>query len=301
MKKTLTAIAIAAAAALTLSACATGEQTMGGGDRDDRAVVIGSADFAESQLIATIYAVALDDAGVTVRDHFGIGSREVYLTALQDGSIDLVPEYAGSLVKYLDPESQATTSDEVLTALDAALPTGLTHLAPSEAQNRDTLTVTAATAQQYGLTTISDLVPHASGLALGGPPEWLTRANGVPGLERVYGLTFREYVTLDAGGPLTLGALRGGQIQVGNVFSTDPAIASEGLVSLEDDKSLFPAQNVVPLLSDRISDERVTATLDAVSAALTTEALIALNGRVVAGEDMREVARAWLAEAGIGS
>lgn len=303
--KRLTTIAIAVAATLTLAACATGDQTLGGADQTGTTgstsdgVVIGSADFTESQLIATIYSQALQDAGVEVREQFNIGSREVYLTALQDGSIDVIPEYAGALLKFFDPESEASTIDDVIAGLETTLPAGLVHLDPSPAENNDTLTVTGATAQQYGLATISDLASHAGEFALGGPPEWVTRATGVPGLERVYGLTFKEYVTLDAGGPLTLTALLNGQIQVGNVFSTDPAIAANGLVMLDDDRSLFPAENVVPVVAQAKADDTVTSTLDAISAVLTTDDLMAMNQRIADGDDMRQVATDWLETAGI--
>ena len=188
-KLTLTVLSAASViAALALSGCATGDQALSGGDAGGspgEEIVIGSADFSESQLIATIYSLALQDAGVEVREQFNIGSREVYIAALQDGSIDLIPEYSGALLKHFDPESKASTSEDVVDELSDALPEGIEMYDISEAQDKDILAVTEDTATQYDLETISDLEPVASELILGGPAEWVTRVNGVVGLRDV--------------------------------------------------------------------------------------------------------------------
>ncbi|RXZ73172.1 ABC transporter substrate-binding protein [Agromyces albus] len=294
--------AASVAAALVLTGCATGDQALSGGDAGGSAgdqIIIGSADFSESQLIATIYSLALQDAGVEVKEQFNIGSREVYIAALQDGSIDLIPEYSGALLKHFDAESKASTSEDVVAELEETLPEGIEMFEISEAQDKDILAVTEATAEQYDLTTISDLEPVASELILGGPAEWATRVNGVVGLRDVYGLEFKEFVSLDAGGPLTMTALLNGQIQVADVFSTDPALTANNLVALEDDKSLFAAENVVPVISSAKSSDTVEETLDAVSAALTTEALIEMNGKAAEGESLSDIARDWLDSAGL--
>lgn len=302
-KLTLAALSAASvAAALVLSGCATGDQALSGGDAAGSAgdqIIIGSADFSESQLIATIYSLALQDAGVEVKEQFNIGSREVYIAALQDGSIDLIPEYSGALLKHFDPQSKASTSEDVVDELADVLPEGIEMFDISEAQDKDILAVTQETAAQYDLEKISDLQPVASELILGGPAEWVTRVNGVVGLRDVYGLEFKEFVSLDAGGPLTMTALMNGQIQVADVFSTDPAITANNLVALEDDKSLFAAENVVPVISSAKSTDTVRETLDAVSAALTTEALIEMNGKAAEGTSLSEIARDWLDTAGL--
>lgn len=302
-KLTLTALPAAIlGAALVLSGCATGDQALSGGDAGGSAgeeIIIGSADFSESQLIATIYSLALQDAGVEVKEQFNIGSREVYLAALQDGSIDLIPEYSGALLKYFDPESKASTSEDVVEELGGALPEGIEMFEISDAQDKDILAVTEETAAQYDLEKISDLEPVASELLLGGPAEWVTRVNGVVGLRDVYGLEFKEFVSLDAGGPLTMTALLNGQIQVADVFSTDPAITANNLVALEDDKSLFAAENIVPVISSAKSSDTVQETLDAVSATLTTESLIEMNGKAAEGTSLSEIAREWLDSAGL--
>ena len=302
-KLTLTVLSAASVvAALALSGCATGDQALSGGDAGGspgEEIVIGSADFSESQLIATIYSLALQDAGVEVREQFNIGSREVYIAALQDGSIDLIPEYSGALLKHFDPESKASTSEDVVDELADALPEGIEMYDISEAQDKDILAVPEDTATQYDLEKISDLEPVASELILGGPAEWVTRVNGVVGLRDVYGLEFKEFVSLDAGGPLTMTALLNGQIQVADVFSTDPALTANDLVALEDDKSLFAAENIVPVIASAKSSDTVQETLDAVSAALTTDALIEMNGKAAEGTSLGEIAREWLDSAGL--
>lgn len=299
MKKLITALA--AVGLLTLSACGSSSNALSGGDEAPAGsggdkIIIGSADFTESQLIATIYSQALQGAGVEVTEQFNIGSREVYMAALQDGSVDLLPEYSGALLKYLKPDSKASTSEDVVTELGAALPEGIEQYDISPAQDKDVLAVTSETATKYNLKTISDLKEHASQLKLGGPPEWKTRVNGVVGLKEVYGLEFKEFVSLDAGGPLTLTALENGEIQAADVFSTDPAIKEKGLVALEDDKSLFAAENVVPLIVTAKSTDTIKTTLNKVSAALTTEDLIEMNAKATGGEDLTSIAKTWLSE-----
>lgn len=294
--------AASVAAALVLTGCATGDQALSGGNAGGSAgeeIIIGSADFSESQLIATIYSLALQDAGVEVKEQFNIGSREVYIAALQDGSIDLIPEYSGALLKHFDAESKASTSEDVVAELAETLPDGIEMFEISEAQDKDILAVTEETAEQYDLATISDLEPIASDLILGGPAEWATRVNGVVGLRDVYGLEFKEFVSLDAGGPLTMTALLNGQIQVADVFSTDPALTANNLVALEDDKSLFAAENIVPVISSAKSSDTVKEALDAVSAALTTDALIEMNGKAAEGTSLSEIAREWLDSVGL--
>jgi osmoprotectant transport system substrate-binding protein len=277
--------ATTAAAALVLTGCG-GQDALssdGASGSSGDAVIIGSADFTESQLIATIYSQALQAEGVKVKEQFNIGSREVYMAALQDGSIDLLPEYSGALLKYLDAESKASTSEDVVAELGDKLPKGVSMLDISPAEDKDVLAVTQETADKYDLKKISDLVPYMSELSLGGPPEWKTRVNGVVGLEQVYGLTFKEFVSLDAGGPLTMTALTSGQVQVG-----------------EDDKSLFAAENIVPVISTSKLDDTISKTLDKVSAALTTEDLIEMNGKASDGTSLKSIAEEWLKDADLG-
>lgn len=263
---------------------------------DTTTIIVGSADFPESQLLATIYAKALAAKGVAVETKLSIGSREVYIPALLDGSIDLLPEYAGATLSYLDKNATAHSPSDVAAALKAALPKGVSMLTPSAAQDSDSVAVTHATADKYKLKTIADLAPVASQLVLGGPPEWKTRKEGIIGLKELYGLEFQSFKSLDVGGPLTLSALINGQVHAANLFSTDPAIAANDLIVLEDVKNLFPAQNIVPVIATPKVSDVVTSTLDAVSAALTTKDLVVMNGRLANHDSFDVVAGDWLAE-----
>ncbi|MBT2512581.1 ABC transporter substrate-binding protein [Arthrobacter sp. ISL-30] len=297
MKKYLTGFTLAAVAAITLSACGGGDPMSTSNNTQAAAgdsIIVGSADFTESQLIAKIYAEALKAKGVQVTEKPSIGSREVTIPALKDGSIDLMPEYGGALLQYLDPQTKAVSSEDVAKDLATKIPSGLTMLTPSEAEDKDVLTVKKETAEKYNLKTISDLQPVAKELVLGGPPEWKTRLNGVAGLKSVYNLEFKEFSALDAGGPLTLNALLSGQVQVADLFSTDPALAENDLVALDDDKNLFLSENIVPVINQKKSTENVKDVLNKVSAALTTEDLIEMNGRAAKFEDLGDIANDWL-------
>lgn len=261
---------------------------------DTSTIIVGSADFPESQLLATIYAKALAAKGIKTETKLSIGSREVYMPALLDGSIDLLPEYAGATLSYLDKNATAHSPADVAAALTKALPEGVVMLTPSAAQDSDGVAVTRATAEKYKLKTIADLKPVASELVLGGPPEWKTRKEGIIGLKELYGLEFKSFKSLDVGGPLTLSALLNDQVRAANLFSTDPAIAANDLIILEDIKNLFPAQNIVPIMAKAKVNDTVTKTLDAVSAALTTKDLIVMNGRLANHDSFDVVAEEWL-------
>ncbi|MFH5878796.1 ABC transporter substrate-binding protein [Arthrobacter sp. NA-172] len=299
MKKYLTGFALAAAAAITLSACGGGDPMSASNNNSQAAgstdsIIVGSADFPESQLIAKIYAEALKTKGVQVTEKPSIGSREVTLPALKDGSIDLMPEYGGALLQYFDAATKASSPDDVTKELTAKIPAGLGLLTASNAQDKDVLAVKKETADKYNLKSINDLQPVAKDLVLGGPPEWKTRVNGVAGLKSVYSLDFKEFSALDAGGPLTLNALLSGQVQVADLFSTDPALKDNNLVALEDSKNLFLSENIVPIINQKKSTDTVKNVLNKVSAALTTDDLIQMNGRVAKFEDMGQIAKDWL-------
>lgn len=300
-RSALVLVAVAASTALTLSACSGGdplaEDTSAA---SSGSIVVGSADFPESQLLATIYADALKSAGVDATTKLNIGSRKVYMPALLDGSIDLLPEYAGATLSYLDKDATGTSPEEVSEELADALPKGVSMLTPSDAQDSDVLAVTRATAEKYDLKTIEDLAPHASDLVLGGPPEWKTRHEGVSGLKEVYGLEFKEFRTLDVGGPLTISALANGQIAAADLYSTSPAIKENDFVSLEDNKNLFRAQNVVPIIAEDQATDEVKTVLDDISKALTTKDLIEMNGRLADQESIDDVASDWLDEHDLG-
>ena len=304
-KKLLASIAIIGAAGLALAGCAgdplASDDT--GSDGDSSTIAIGSANFPESELLAEIYAQALEAAGVEVTRSFNIGARELYLAALEDGSIDLLPEYNGALLSALieggAPEG-VTSPEEVYDALQDVLPEGIVTLPQAEAEDKDTLSVTAETAEEYGLATIDDLVPIAGELVIAAGPEWAERYQGLVGLKELYGLEFKEFLPLDAGGPLTLDALLTDQAQVANIFSTDSAIETENLVVLEDTKNLYLAENIVPVIRESKVTDDVTAALNGVSEALTTENLTEYLAMVqVDKKSSAEVATAFLTEYGL--
>jgi len=303
MKKKL-AFGVAIAAALVLSACSSGNPLGSTSPNPSGAsatsITVGSANFPENELLADIYAGALTAKGVTVTKKLNIASRETYVPALKNGEIDLIPEYTGAFSKYLNPDADISTEAAALASLKAALPDTLTALEPASAQDKDSITVTRATATQYNLTTIDDLVPVAKDLVLGGPPEWKNRSYGVPGLKKTYGLSFKDFKALDTAGPLTVQALKNGQVQAANLFTTDPAIKANDFVSLTDTKSFFGAQNVIPVLTKTKATPEVTAALNAVSAKLDTDTLATLVTKVVVDkQDAATVASDWLKANGL--
>jgi osmoprotectant transport system substrate-binding protein len=315
MKRTSTLLAGLAAGVMLLTACGGGDPLAGsgsgsgsgGGDAGGQepapadVVRVGSANFPENRVLAEIYAQMLEGVGVTVERNFGIGSRETYFPGLQDGSIDLVPEYTGVLLQYVNPTATATAPDEVYAALKEQVPDPLIVLEKAEAQNKDAVVVTAETAQQYG-SSLADYGPEVcSQLVFGGPPEFETRPDGLPGLAETYNCTFKEFVRLDTGGPLTVQALEDGTIDAADLFTTNPVIKDKGFVILADPKNNFAAQNVVPLINEAKATPEVVEALNAVSAKLTTDGLVDLNRQLNAPEkpSVEAVAKEWIAANGL--
>jgi osmoprotectant transport system substrate-binding protein len=294
---------VALAALAPLAGGCGSSNPLGGGtlSADMKSVVVGSADFPESKIVAEIYAQALEANGFTVGRQFGIGSRETYIPAIRDHSIDLIPEYTGNLLQYFNPESPAATPGDVELALYRSLPGDLSILNPAPANDSDTVTVTDATAQRWNLKTIADLVPHAAEVKFGAPSEFLNRDRGLPGLKAKYGLDIKEdnFVAIsDGGGPATVKALSGGTVTAANIFSTSPAIPQNKFVVLGDPKSNFLPGNVVPLISSQKMSEEIKTVLDAVSARLSTKGLTELNASVSgnSGVDPDQAARQWVRE-----
>ncbi len=304
MKRTLTALT--AVAALGLAGCGassnptaaptTAPGTTGGAPSS---VVVGGANFTESNLLAEIYAAALSAKGVGATTRPNIGSREVYLKALDDGSVDILPEYTGSLLTYLDKNATAKSPDEVYTALKAAVPQNWAVLAKSAAEDKNSLVVTRDTATKWNLKSIADLVPHQDEITLGAPPEFQTRQQGLPGLKAEYSFVPKSFI--DRSGKASVDALANGQIQVANIFSTTPWIAVNGFVTLEDPKLLFGSDNVVPIVrKDKVTDT-ITTTLDAVSGKLTTPVLTDLLKQVdIDRKDTKVVAKEFVTRNGLG-
>jgi osmoprotectant transport system substrate-binding protein len=284
------------------TASSSGASNPLGGGASSGSVVIGSANFPENELLAEVYALALQKKGVKVTTKLNIGAREVYYPQVKSGAITIIPEYNGTLLTVeADPTSTAKTTAQVDAALAAKLPSTLTVLNPAPAQDSDSITVTAATAAKYHLKSIADLKPYASGMVLGGPPEFKTRSDGIAGLKANYGLTFKSFDPLDTSGPITLSALTGGKVQAADVFTTTPQIVSDKLVSLADPKFNFAAQNVIPLVYKPALTPTISSTLNEISAKLTTAALLQMDNAVITDKaNYTTVAQGFLQSIGMG-
>lgn len=266
-------------------------------------VTVSSADFTESEIIGNLYAEALKDKGYTVETKFRIGTREAYLPALADGSIDLIPDYTGNLLLALDKDADVSTPESILEALPQELEAKkLSMLTPAAAEDKDAVVVTRATAEKWSLKSIGDLVPHNDEVIMAGPPEFNKRPVGLPGLEKNYGFVPSKFEPIsDGGGPATVKALVDGKVTAANIFTTSTAIPANDLVVLEDPKNNFPAQQVVPVAAADTLDSKAVETLDAISAKLSTEELIKLNEQVSgdAKVEPQQAAIAWLTEQGL--
>jgi osmoprotectant transport system substrate-binding protein len=265
-------------------------------------VVVGSANFPENELLAEIYVLALQAKGVKVTPKFNIGAREVYYPQIEKGAISIIPEYNGALLTTsVDTSSTAATTAQVDAALKAKLPSSLEILNPSSAQDKDSVTVTAAFAKKYHLTSIAQLKPYAKTMVFGGPPEFKTRVDGLVGLRKNYGLTFKGFAPLDESGPLTLAALKDGKVQAADVFTTTPQIITDKLVALADPKFNFAAQNVIPLVYKKAVTPTITSTLNSISQRLTTNALLQMDKAVILDHaNYSTVAQGWLKAVGLG-
>lgn len=283
----------------------------GGGDARSTvagadAVTVAAFGFAESRILAELYAQALEAKGLQVRRALDLASREVVEPALEQGVVDLVPEYSGTALEFLNRAAGQATADAESTyrlLAEAFAARGVTALEPAPAQDQNALAVTRATAERLRLARVSDLRPVAPDLVFGGPPECPERRFCLPGLNATYGLTFKEFRALDAAGPLTLGALEGDEVDVALLFTTSPAAEAGGLVLLTDDRGLQPAENVVPVVRTPVLErhgDRLRDAANAVSRLLTTTELVGLNRRVdMDGVTPREAARSWLARHGL--
>jgi osmoprotectant transport system substrate-binding protein len=305
VRGTCLALAVACAACTTAGSLASRAAARGPGGGHP-VITVGSFNFPESVLLAYLYADVLAGKGYPVRVLPDLGARELVDPALMANLVQLVPEYTGSALEFVSlGRIHATASTGTTASALAASMTGrgLVTGRPSAAQDGNAIVVTAATAARYRLRTISDLARVAPRLVFGGPPECPERAYCLPGLRLVYGLRFREFVPLDAGGPLTRQALAAGDVGAALLFTTDPAIPAWHLVVLADNRGLQPAENVVPVLRRATVDRYgpgLLATLDAVSARLSTAALASLDALVqLDGRAPRAVAENWARAEGL--
>jgi osmoprotectant transport system substrate-binding protein len=283
---------------LTLgAACGSG----GGAAEGDR-VVVGAVTFAENQIVAEMYARLLENAGYEIDREFNYQNRERLLPDLESGSIDLAPEYLASLLTAVDPDASPSSDpgENVAMLRPLLAEEGLRLLEPSDANDTNAFVVTRETASRLDLESVSDLEPHESKLALGGPPECPERNFCIEGLRDVYEIEFGDFRPLDSGGPLTVAALQSGEVDVALLFSTSGVIEERGWVVLEDDKELQSAENITPMIATDILNDEIEDTLNSLSDELSTSAMTGLNARVEAeNEDFRAVAEDFLSTAGL--
>lgn len=299
MKKKLSALAGTTALLLSLAACGGGGASnplnAAEGTSASDAIVIGSANFSENVVLGNMYALALEAGGFKVDTKLNIGSREIIFREMEKGSIDVLPEYNGALLAYLDPKDKSTSTEKVNAAIEELLPTNLSILASSEAQNNNVVVVSGETATKHSLSTLADLAPVAGDMVFGAAPEDKTRFQGIVGLRDVYGLNFKEFKSLDQAGPLTITALKGGDIDAAILYSTTPEIEKEGFVALADPERIFGVQNVTPLINTAKVPEAAQTILNEISKKLDTAQLTSLNAKVLMDRmDPDAVAEEWL-------
>jgi osmoprotectant transport system substrate-binding protein len=302
-----TAGAIVLTAIVVMSGCSSNPDTRARPSAlGDNAITVGSFEFAESELLAELYSQALEARGFKVQRAFNLGPREFVEPALASGLIEFLPEYAGTALQFarLDANASELSIADTSSALERALEQrDLTPLEPSSAQNANTFVVTRDTARRYGLSDVSDLAAVASSLTFGGPPECEARRLCLRGLQDVYDAVFKEFVPLDAAGPLTHAALEDGAIDVALLFTTDPALSSSELVALADDRDLQPAENIIPLVRQSVlarGGNALAEAVDNVSRQLTTEELRELNAAIANDpQSVPAVASRWLESAGL--
>ncbi len=284
----ISALALSVASLIGLAGCAPTAAP------SSEPIVIGSQAYYSNEIVAEAYALVLEDAGFTVERTFSLGQRDVYVPALLAGEIDLFPEYTGNLLQFFVPTATETAADDVYAALATALPEGLTALAMSPASDQDSYNVTQEFASANGVESIADLASLAD-ITLGGAPELAERPYGPTGLLEKYGVT----VSFEATGDTTVESLVAGIVDMANVYSADPRIQQLGLVTLSDPLGLFLASNVVPIASDAVTAD-ARALIDAVSAAMSAEDLVALNVRSVDEKlSAAVIAREWLVSEGL--
>jgi len=264
-------------------------------------IVIGSANYEEQAIVSNIWADVLQKAGYSVKVEPALGTRSVVVPALEKGQINLEPDYAASLLGYLhgNPSTPLPATTQISTAIAAdqkALSSyGVTVLPASKALDTNVFVVTSATAKKYHLTTVSSLKPVASKLTLGGPPECPTFSGCEPGLKKVYGLNFAGFKSLDEAGPLSVAALKNGEVQVVELYSSTGQVSANNFVALTDNKHLEGADYIVPVIRKSVDTSGVAKALNEIDAKLTTSAIEKLNLDVTSKQEQpAAVAQAWV-------
>lgn len=267
-------------------------------------IIIGSTNFEEQAIVSNLYGDVLSHAGYSVTVEPALGTRAVVVPALEQGQLDLEPDYAASLLAFLNGGVAEAAGSNIKLAVPAdkkfLAKFGATVLNPAPAIDTNVFVVTKATAKKYNLTTISSLKAVASKLVLGGPPECPQNALCEPGLKKVYGLHFKSFKSLDEAGPLSVAALKNGEVQVVELFSSDGNVVSNNFVALTDNKHLEGADQIIPVIRNSVDTPGVAKVLNALSAKLTTVQISKLNLLVTAEkENPVTVAARWLQQQGL--
>jgi osmoprotectant transport system substrate-binding protein len=277
---------------LALSGCGSSDDSAG-----TKTLVVGSQAYYSNEIVAELYAQALEAKGFTVNRQFQIGQREVYLPEITSGKIDVFPEYIGSLLQALEPKATTGTPEVVYQQLVASLPTGLQALKPAPASDQNSWTVTQAFATKFGLTDIASLSKVTEDIVVGGNAELETRPYGPKALKETYGITTSGFRAVeDSGGPLTVKALVDGDIQLANIYTADPNLVKNKLVALSDPDGLFFPDNITTVVSGNV-DSVAQITLDSVNAKLTQAEFVQLNAQSVTDKkSAKSIAAKWLTE-----
>jgi osmoprotectant transport system substrate-binding protein len=288
-------------AALVASAC--GGAGNSGGAKP--AITIGSTNFSEQLVLGELYSQILEANGYAVTRKFNLGAREIVFPALTSGQIDMEADYLATLLAFVDKTATGSTDPkQTFATLQKALASkNVTVLDYAPAVDQNGFVVTKATADKYKLAKLSDVAPVGNQLVLGGPAECPNREFCALGLKNKYGITFKDFKALDTGGPLTVQALVGGQIDVGLLFTSDATIAVRGFILLEDDKQLQLSDNVAPVVRNEYltkAGDSFKTLVNSIAPKLTTAELTGMNKQVEVDKmDPKDVAKAWLKKVGL--
>lgn len=284
---------------VVLTSCGSGAGGPAAPAEPPATVRFASYDFPENQVLVEVYAEAARRAGLPVSVQDGVGPREVVAPALQQGVVDVVVDYLGTALAFARPRARDPSREpaEMHAVLSRTLGgRGVLVLDMARAQDQNGFSVTTAFGAEHGVGRLSDLVELAPELTFGGPPECPDRPLCLQGLEEVYGLDFGEVVPMSSRAA-TVEALLSGQIDVGLIETTDARLAVAPIMLLLDDRGLQPPENVVPLVRRDAVDrwgEQLRTALNEVSARLTTNDLVRLNGAVeVDGLAPEKAAEQW--------
>lgn len=258
-------------------------------------IVVGASNFPESEIVANIYAQALIRAGMKSHVHANIGSREIFIRALHDGSISLMPDYTGNLLQFYKPGARTRSAQEIIEDLHRVLPPQIHALEASSAQDKDVYVMLTKVAQRYGIRTLYDLKKLPQPVHVAAPSELEVRGFGIPGLKNVYKLNVRHVVINDAGGPTTLQALNREEVPVVHFDSTSPFLDRSRMTILEDPARLVIDQNVIPLVAQQWDTPQLRAVINAVQKKLTTDDMQKMNYEsVVEHKSARAIALEWI-------